>query len=554
MTYAWTIPLIERLAHRGVREAVLCPGSRSTPLSLAAEHHPDIRTHVQIDERAAGYFALGLARASGRPVVIITTSGTAVANLLPACIEAHQANIPLLLLTADRPDELRGTGANQTMHQVGLFDAYTRYAIDAPHPGDGDVATIVDAAIEAMTSWPPGPAHINQPLREPLSPAPEDQEALAKLEGQPGRGAVPPLTATPGGTLPDVEPRMLGPRGLIVCGPGSGDLAVPLGRAAAALGAVVIKDALSGVRFGAPHGISGYDAYIDHPDVTRLRPDWILQLGTSPTSKALRSYLAAQTAPRWKVDASGRGWNDIPGDVTILTCDAKRLLEQWERPAPEAPAAIDPTWADTWHALDAAAAANHKEMVEEEPDVEAAWVAAVVTSTDRLFVGNSMPVRDLDRFARRGTPIEVFSNRGVSGIDGTIATAAGIAQTGPLMAVIGDVAFQHDVGSLALMPPTLRLIVIDNAGGRIFHHLPVSQATPHFERLFLTKPAVDIAAACTAFGRTCTTTTPSGLAAALASKAQVIIVRTDGQRSAHTRQQMRLRLHRDIPAVLAQHS
>ncbi len=553
MTYQWTIALLDRLAEHGIREAVICPGSRSTPLSLAAEHHPDIRTHVQIDERGAAYFALGLARASGRPAVVITTSGTAVANLLPACIEAHQSNTPLLLLTADRPSELRNTGANQTMHQVGLFEAYTRRSVDAPHPGEGDVIAVADAVVAAMTSWPPGPAHLNQPLREPLAPGSEDQAALATLSAQRPRTPAPPLRVGPNGPVPAIEPRMLGPRGMIVCGPGTGDVGVSLERAAKALGAVVVADALSGVRFGTS-AVCAYDATMDHPDVVALQPDWILQLGLSPTSKALRAYLAQQDAPRWKVDASGRDWNDIPGDVTILHCDPQHLLEQWVHPSPEAPTETDPAWAAAWGSLDDLAKKHEKKMLKEDPDTEAAWVAPVVAATERLFIGNSMPVRDLDRSGRKDAPMEVFSNRGVSGIDGTIATAAGLARTAPLTAVIGDVAFQHDVGSLALMPPTMRLVVIDNGGGRIFHHLPVSQTTQHFDRLFLTHPQVDILGACKAFRVTATETTPSKLAKALAGDAQVIVVKVAGQQSARQRQQLRIRIHHDVPAALAQHS
>ncbi len=554
MNQAWAIALIDRLAHHGIRDAVICPGSRSTPLALAAEHHPDIHTHVQIDERGAAYFALGVAKATRRPTVVITTSGTAVANLLPACIEAHQANVPLLLLTADRPSELRDTGSNQTMHQVGLFDAYTRHAVDAPHPGEGDIEAVVDEALKAMTAWPPGPAHINQPLREPLSPSASEQAALEVLNKQAPRDDAAPLDVASAGPVPIIDPRSAGPRGLIVCGPESGDIAEHLTRLAGSLGAVVLADALSGVRFELADAITGYDAYIDHHAVAALKPDWILQFGHSPTSKSLRGYLGLQTAPRWKVDASGRRWNDIKGNVKLVDCDPRKFLAQMEQANAPAPTAAGTSWAATWKALDTAARQSHRVAVLEEPDMESAWVPHVVAAAERLFVGNSMPVRDLDRFARRSKPLQVFANRGVSGIDGTIATAAGIAQSGPLIAVIGDVAFQHDVGSLAIIPPALRLVIIDNGGGRIFHQLPVSQATAHFDKLFLTKPPMDLEAACAAFGRTCETTTPEDLDEALAGDAQAIIVVTDGEASATTRRQTRLDLHEQVPGILAQHS
>ncbi len=550
MTYPSIITLIDRLAHDGVRDAVICPGSRSTPLALVAEHHPDITSHVHIDERGAAFFALGIAKATGRPAMVITTSGTAVANLLPACIEAHQGNVPLLLLTADRPAELRDTGANQTMHQVGLFDAYTRYSCDAPHPGEGDHGAVAQAALRAMQAWPPGPAHINQPLREPLAPDEDAKTRLAALSARTRSPAPTVMDTVRPGIAPEVGPQLAGPRGLIVCGPGSPDVAAVM-QAAQALGAVVIADALSGARFG-QQALTAYDAYIDHEAVVRLAPDWILQLGHSPTSKALRTYLSKQAAPRWKIDASGRDWNDIPGNVMIFDCDASALLASWtahaQRPEP------DKVWQTAWQRLEAAARDEARQMREDEPDVEAAWVPAVLAATRRLFIGNSMPVRDLDRYGHTQAAIEVYANRGVSGIDGTIATAAGIAQTGDLLAVIGDVAFQHDVGSLALMPPSMRLVVIDNGGGHIFQHLPVRDATSHFERLFLTKPQVDIEGACAAFGKAFTTTTPEDLPEALSGDAQVIIVLADGEHSAQTRQHSRRRLHDAIPGLLAQHS
>lgn len=566
---AWAIALIDRLAEHGLRHAVISPGSRGTPLVLAADAHPDIATTVHIDERGAAFFAVGVARATQRPVAVITTSGTAVANLLPACAEAHNDNVPLVLLTADRPPRLRGSGANQTMDQVGVLSHFVRFEVDLQVPDPGQRAAMighVDEAMRQATAWPPGPVHLNQPFDKPLEPDATGRDAIVALRRQAPRRSPLRQPATPNGPVPDIDLQHLGPRGLIVCGPGTGahlaDRIVALGRR---LGAPVAADALSGLRFG-HETISAYDLFAGAPGPHGEKLDFVIQFGRTPTSNALRRYLAKQSCPRYRLDHSGRGWDDI-GDVTFVTADPARWLD---RLIETVPGAVDVGWTKKWRDLDEHARRIAARALQADPDVEAAWVPHVVKHARRLFVGNSLPVRDLDRFAAADHTIDVAANRGVSGIDGTIATAAGWAVGGrqqqlgakrldAVVAVIGDVAFQHDLGSLPLIPEHMRLVVIRNGGGRIFQHLPVNEATQGlgrdgtgtFDRLFLTPPQVDIEKACAAFGLDAVARPPSGLAEALRQEAQIIVVETDGVASAQWRQRVEQQVHQETARIVA---
>ncbi len=523
------ITIIEHLA-RAARHAVICPGSRSTPLALAAAAHPHLSTHVGIDERSAAYFALGLAKTDG-PTIILTTSGTAVANLLPAVIEAHQDNVPLVVLTADRPPRLRDTGANQTIDQVGIFSKYVRYEVDLIEGTQMHLDTLHER---------PGPIHINVAFDKPLEPDAAGRAAIDALRASdPPRWTPPPQVPR---KAPDIDPCFHGTHGIIVCGPTRDPvLRKFLPRVARHLGVPLIADGLSGLRDG--EAIASYDLYLGDADVcAQARPDWVLQFGMTPTSRHLRSFLADTV--RYKLDASGRDWDDIPGEVTQIRCDAeswcKHLLKL---PSPDK----DLRWHALWDALEHHAQAATRQALDKQPDVEAAWVAPVVATGARIFVGNSMPVRDLDRFADH-IP-DVHANRGASGIDGTMATAAGVARR-PTIAVIGDVSAQHDLGSLAWLHEDLRLIIIANGGGRIFHHLPISQS-PEFDRLFLTPPAVDFVKAAQAFGHRVTMTRPSGLAEALADDVPIIVVHADGAGSAAWRQALETAVHQELAGVIA---
>ena len=471
-----------------VQHIAVCPGSRSTPLALAAAHHPDVTLHVILDERSAGFWAVGVARATGRPAAIITTSGTAVANLHPAVVEADMAALPMVLLSADRPAYVRGTGANQTIDQVGLFGRHVRAHADLD--GD-DVRPLLEAAVGPC----PGPVHINVPFDEPLTP-----EGLLPepVRGDAIERAKPPAS----------QPMALEGRGLIVAGPGpvTAEQAARIEAAARRLHAPILADPLGGV-----DGLWCQDAVLLDPRPS-LTPDWIVQFGHTPVSKRLNAWIRDHPG-RHRIDPTGRRWDE--GDPAWMDGDPADVLDALSGGEP---------W-DAWHRTQAAMTS------ETPPEVEA--LRQAMGRPGAVFVGNSLPIRDVDRFLtrRRG----VHANRGASGIDGNLATATGLNVAGPVTAIVGDLTFQHDVGSLALIAERdVRVVVIRNGGGQIFRHLPIADATEHFERLFVTPQRFDIAAACTAFGLSHEVASPGDVRAAL-ERSRVVEVVVDGAVSAAER-------------------
>lgn len=533
----WATVFVDELARAGLRAVCIAPGSRSTPLTVAFAAHPQVAVYSHLDERSAAYFALGIALGSGRPAAVVCTSGTAVANLHPAVVEARYARVPLLLLTADRPAELRESGANQTIDQVKLFGDHVRWFVDvAPPEGDPPAVvlrylrTLADRAMAVMAGVPPGPVHLNFPFRKPLEPTPvpadrtepttddavqaPDGEALAWFGREPGR----PFTRISRGTLvpePEqiealAEAMKAASRGLIVCGPrcATGQFPQAVARLARASGFPILADALSGVRFG-PHLadaegliLGGYETFLS--DLTSLGtepPTIILRFGAMPTSKALEDFLAAHSQARQIAISGEPVWQDAAHSLSdllwadpILTC--QMLAERLE--ASRTPLA-DPGWAAWWRgaerrawaAIDAAAAESFWE------GQVLAEVVDLLPAGGRLFVGNSLPVRHLDQFARPSPrPLQVFANRGASGIDGVTSTALGVASTpgGPLVLVTGDLSFYHDLnGLLALRRCGVKatIVVINNNGGGIFHRLPIARFDPPFTDLFLTPHGLD---------------------------------------------------------------
>ncbi len=518
MNTAWAVRIMNRLAAAGVEHVAVCPGSRSTPLSLAAQHHPNLRVQVVLDERDAGFWAVGVAKAKGQPSAVITTSGTAVANLLPAAVEASNAAVPLILLTADRPASLRDKGTNQTIHQEGIFGAFVRFEADLPEPrlgGETELYAALDTGLAALTARCPGPVHFNQPFHKPLEPTPAEAALLSALPRVQRRTHV--------ASVDELEASAIEGQGVIVAGPGSlsTDAAQRIHAAAKTLGAPILADPLSGLRIEGV--ICHYDAWID---AVSPQPDWIVQFGAAPTSKSLGAWLLGLDGRRIRIDETGRRWDEgspqwVDGDpVCILeamsaSCNSATLDSQWSLADGVAANAMNPTGTEA-----------------------EAVLAAVETVRDGvLFIGNSLAVRDLDRYA--GPCPRVIGNRGASGIDGNLATLAGIATTtDPVLGVIGDLAFQHDVGGLALLAKTTaRLVVVSNGGGAIFRHLPIAKQTEHFESLFLTPQAFDIASACAAFGLSHIRVPVGDTKAALASDAQVVEVVVDGESSAKMRRQ-----------------
>ncbi len=496
--YRWAWALLDGLAAAGVRRVVLAPGSRSTPLALAALRHPLLTVHVSVDERAAGFFALGLARAEALPAVLIATSGSAIANWLPAVVEADMGRVPLILLSADRPPELQDCGANQTMDQLGLFGRHVRAFHQLP-PAEDDTAWLAGLAARsvALTLTPlPGPVHWNVPLREPL--VPEEVPALTRSARVPQRLGT---TMQPDAAALAILERLVadGP-GAIVCGPQ--DLGAAARTAilelAQRLNVPLFADVLSGLRCGshAPGNV------LHHPDsVARSAPAaaWVLRFGGTPVSRAVNDWLARCAGVQVAVSDHPRVADPAGNASHLLYADPAALCRALDG------AAAPDGWLEQAVALDQAARSAAAEACRGETNFEGAMLRALMHALPAqapLFLGNSLTVRAADWFAGvTPAPLRLFGNRGVSGIDGNIATACGIATAlGPTVAVVGDLAFLHDLNALALgQHCPLTVVLLDNGGGGIFDHLPQA-GLPEFDRGWLTPQAVDPAHVARAFG------------------------------------------------------
>ncbi|PSP83223.1 2-succinyl-5-enolpyruvyl-6-hydroxy-3-cyclohexene-1-carboxylic-acid synthase [Halobacteriales archaeon QS_1_68_17] len=518
----WARAFVSELAAGGVDGVCLAPGSRSTPLTAAVAEHPDLRAFSHLDERSAAYFALGRGRRTGRPTPVVCTSGTAAANFHPAVIEASQSRVPLLVLTADRPPELADSGANQTIDQEKLYGDAVRWYRDMPEPEPEPrklrmLRTTAARALSAATGANPGPVHLNFRFRKPLEPTPVAGDVPEDLPAEAPRGARGrdgPYVTTSRGT-PDlaandrariVEAVEAADRGLIVAGPADGGLSrAALSRLAATTGFPVLADPLSDLRFG-PHlretdvpVCGGYDSYLDAPAVADWpAPDVVLRFGASPTSKVLRHYLRDADARQFVVDPAG-GWREAEFAATdLVVADECRLAGQV---ADGVASRAIPNWPDRF----AAAERGYWEAVADacaEQFFEGALlreVAALAPDPATVFVSNSMPVRDLDRFGEpRGADLTVLGNRGASGIDGIVSTAlgAGSATDEPLVLVTGDLAYYHDMnGLLALSRCDVdaTVVLVNNDGGGIFHLLPIEEFDPPFTDQFKTPHGLDFA-------------------------------------------------------------
>ena len=533
--YVCVRAFVDELARAGVRHVCIAPGSRSTPLVLAVADHPLLRTWVHLDERAAAFFALGMARVLGSPVALLCTSGTAAANFLPAVVEAHAAGIPLLVLTADRPPELRDVGAPQTIDQRHLFGSHAKWFVDVPLPEATPALvryarTLAARATALAAAVPPGPVHLNFPFREPLIPVPceppaglSEADALA-WHGRPhGTAWVRVADGVPSPS-PETVRRLAerlreARRPLLVCGPQlDASLPAPLAGLARALGAPLLADPLSQVRWGVHDRsavIDRYDAALRHgPTAAALAPDLILRVGAPPTSKPLQQFLELH-ATAWHVVVDAARWPDpalLAGE--LVHADPARLCElllDALRDGDGAPAA---EWLARWLRTDAAAGAalsDHGAAAAGSFEGRAlAEVAVLMPAGGTLVVSSSMPVRDLDAFAPGDArPLRVVANRGANGIDGVVSTALGAAAAlreqgaGPLVLVIGDVAFQHDMSGLLaarLHALDATIVLINNDGGGIFSFLPQAADPLHFERLFGTPHGLDFAPAAALYG------------------------------------------------------
>lgn len=529
----WAKTFVDELARAGLRAACIAPGSRSTPLTLAFAGHPDIAVYSLLDERGAAFFALGMALAAELPVALLCTSGTATANFHPAIIEADQSHIPLLVLTTDRPHELRDSGANQTIDQIKMYGDHVRWFVDvAPPEADPPpltlryLRTLACRAVAAAAGPTAGPVHLNFPFRKPLEPTPVPGDVPAGSTNQARPGNAPFTQISRGTLVPSagqvdtlVGAIQQSARGLVICGPRcpTGEFPQAVARLAQAAGYPILADALSGVRFG-PHQqgsdapiLSGYETFLQKEVVAGWPPpELILHFGVTPTSKALGDYLAALPKTR-RVAINGSGaWHDDTHTTSHLiwadpaaTCQlvAGRLADVDMTPRDATwLAALQQAEKTAWQAVDSARAGTFLE------GVILADVVELMPPESVLYVASSLPVRHLDQFARgRPANLRVLANRGASGIDGTISSALGAAAAAerPLVLVTGDLAFYHDLnGLLALQRCGVQatIVLINNNGGGIFHRLPIANFDPPFTELFLTPHGLDFEPVVRTFG------------------------------------------------------
>ena len=569
----WAGAFAEELAHAGVRDVCVAPGSRSTPLVLACARLGAFRMRVHLDERSAGFFALGVGKATGTPAAVITTSGTAAANLFPAVVEASQSESPLLVLTADRPHRLRDSDANQAIDQLRLFGLFVREFFEVAPAEVGGPAlrhlrTLAARAVASAVGLPAGPVHLNFPFEFPFDVPLEPQDdtpdgapdgALVEAHPRAARGCAgerPYIRVRPRrprldkGELDALAERLAASRRpLLVVGPTPEPdrLRTAVVSFASAVGLPVLADPLSGVRYG-PDGeaciYGAYDLFLREPRArSALAPDLVLRVGRSPISAALLDYLAdAAHEAHLLIDPSFRWKDHLAVASDVVRADAAdtltRLAERGR------PARLDSDWCALWTRLERAASVALTDLLQSREEGErfegmvAQQTLRAMNVPGTLFVSSSMPIRDLDAFGgRHAVPLRVLGNRGASGIDGIVSTALGVAAGAgePVVALVGDIALLHDAnGLLAAREPDAQVVfvVVNNDGGGIFHFLPVRAHEPHFTRLFATPHGIEPERVAALYGLSYERAEPETLAervreAVTAGGTRLIEVRTD---------------------------
>ncbi len=512
----WASVLVDTLQHLGVSLAVICPGSRSTPLAIAFARATKIVAVSVLDERSAGFFALGHAKRTGRPAALVCTSGTAAANFYPAVIEARESRVPLLILTADRPPELRDCHSGQTIDQLKLYGNYPNWQAEIAIPST-QPATLAYLQQTIIYAWErtitptPGSVHLNIPFGDPLPPiAQPEVQALAATRSDfpfPGVPKLSQLTIAPWSQPLAWQTT----RGLIIAG-----IAQPLdplayaqsiGQISRSLGWPVLAEGLSPVRNYAdlnPYLIASYDLILRNPlESTNLTPTVVIQIGDLPTSKELRQWLSRIRPATWIVENSDHNVNALQLPANYLRCSVTELAtycsgstalsnygKNWLKLETQTRQAIDRTMNKT----------NHLN------ECKIPWLLSQLLPPNTIVcVANSMPIRDLELFWQpNNLHYRPFGNRGANGIDGTLSTAVGIAQGSlvPVILITGDLSFLHDTNGLLLrqqLQGSLTILLINNNGGGIFSMLPIAQFDPPFTEFFSTPQHVDFALLCKAY-------------------------------------------------------
>jgi 2-succinyl-5-enolpyruvyl-6-hydroxy-3-cyclohexene-1-carboxylate synthase len=513
----WGSVVAETLVRSGVETAVISPGSRSTPLAFAFARHPGLEAIPVLDERSAAFFALGIAKREMRPVVLLCTSGTAGANYFPAVIEAHEAGVPLVVVTADRPPEMRSCASGQTIDQQRLFGSYVHFYHELAVP-EANVAllrylrqTTVHAVERSLAPFA-GPVHLNAPFRDPLVPA-DDGGATDAFGAQVDWDAFfdhvsPPA---PVAALSEIPAFSHAVHGIIVAGPvlaaDPAAYAASVGEIARKLRWPVLADGLSVARNHAeavPHLVTRYDAILRTASAAEsLRPEFVLCLGEWPTSKVLRAWIDSSGAPVFLATDRPDNRDSLHGPTRRIVISLAALAEGL--PTADALTGYERLWAS--HETRARAALDDALSAEEaliEP--KAAWLLGRhLPAGTPISVANSMPIRDMEFvWPANDQEYRVFFNRGANGIDGTLSTALGVAHGGaPAVLLTGDLALLHDSNGFLITPRlrgSLTIVLINNRGGGIFEHLPVAQFDPIFEEFFATPQEIDFAPLCAAHG------------------------------------------------------
>ena len=572
--------IVDELVAAGISDVVICPGSRSTPMALALRSHPSVRVWMHLDERAGAFFALGLAKGSRRCTAILATSGTAVVNFMPAVVEARHAKVPLILLTADRPPELRDRGAPQAIDQDHLYGRFSKWyaevaVSDAAATMESHIRSVIARAVATAGAAPAGPVQLNLPFREPLIPD-GPLEPGAATETSAATEASAPMVISGTRHVGDGEMAAIAlrvtqaSRGLIVCGPldivGFPDAVAAL---AAATGFPILADALSNVRAG-PHDRSAvipmHNALLRSAGFVAAHvPDLVVRFGGTPTSKVLVETLQGWAAPQIVVDDGG--WNETTLLPTTMV-QAEPIAFSTALTASIDALAADraEAWSASWHRADAVAKDARLRWLAalEEPFEGAIFnlLAEVLPDGTMLFAGNGMPVWDMDAFlGGTDSDIRCQGNRGANGIDGLVSTALGMAASHaqPTVAVVGDISFIHDLNALVAARQhrlSATIVLVNNDGGGIFSFLPQATADrpevglpQHYEELFGTPHGLEFAPLVRALGADHQLVDHRSLREAVGASiaspgVQVLELRTERARN--------VELHRQATAVVAE--
>lgn len=512
----WASILTQTLKRLGLTTAVICPGSRSTPLAIALAQTDGVEAIPILDERSASFFALGVARQSHLPVVLVCTSGTASANFYPAVIEARESRVSLLVLTADRPPELRNCHSGQTIDQVKLFGTYPNWQAELALPAV-EIEMLSYLRQTVIQAWErslypvPGPVHLNIPFRDPLAPLPDNTASTLALDQSEFFAGVEPISFSPYVQRFQCQEWQQCERGVIIAGLAQPQLpreyCSAVGQLAQTLGWPVLAEGLSPVRNYAqlnPGLISAYDLILRNQQLANyLAPKMVIQLGELPTSKELRTWLKASQPQRWVIDPSDQNFDPLHGKTTHIRTSIEQLAQTFIG-TPRALTTYFQMWCDAEVKV-RAGVDSKMTQINWLFEGKVAWLLSqILPPATPLFIANSMPVRDMESFwLPSNSAVKPFFNRGANGIDGTLSTALGIAhrQQSSVM-LTGDLALLHDTNGFLLRNKFvghLTIVLVNNNGGGIFGMLPIAKFDPPFEEFFATPQNIDFARLCATY-------------------------------------------------------